>query len=764
MPLTSGSPLGPYEITALLGSGGMGEVYRARDPRLGRDVAIKILPSGLSADPDRLHRFEQEARAAAALNHPNILAVYDIGQQPSIGSGQAAPYIVSELLQGETLRSRLASVRVERESANAGERVGVGVGAGSPRAVKKDGEALPVRRALEYAIQIAHGLAAAHEKGIVHRDLKPENLFVTSDGRVKILDFGLAKLTQAEPDLAGVSELPTTPPDTLPGLVLGTVGYMSPEQVRGLAADHRSDIFAFGAILYEMLSGQRAFRRETTAETMTAILKEDPPDLPLAERHIPPALERIVDRCVEKTPDSRFQSTKDLGFALEALSSYSEAAGSVAVAAGRKGLLRSARLAWGVAAAVSVAALALGAGRYFQRPPVDTRAYRSTILPPPDTVTTFDQIGFPGATLALSPNGRRLAFLARGTDGQRRLWVRLLEGLSAQPLAGTEGVSAPFWSPDSQFLAFFAGGQLKKIDAAGGPPVVLGDAPAAIADGPGGSGAWNRDGLIIFAATAAARVQRVSASGGAPSPVTTLDAQQGESFHVWPFFLPDGRHFLYLAIGNKTGGAIAPNGIYVASLDTGDRQLLLPGGSNAQYAQGHLLFLREQTLMAQPFDLDRLELAGEAVPIAQQVFIGSGQEGIGAFSVSETGALAYQTGLSGEVRSQLTWFDRSGKQIGVLGDQADYGDVQLSPDGTQQGDGSSGERPGVGLRRGYRAASVRDPSANRAAEHVRCHGRRPALPRQHARRSGRALIIHHARHQLACTAEEMRLIPGTTLW
>jgi serine/threonine protein kinase len=284
MSLTSGSRLGPYEITAPIGTGGMGEVYKARDPRLNRDVAIKVLPSAFSADPERLHRFEQEARAAAALNHSNILAVYDVGAH------EGAPFIVSELLEGETLRGQMS------------------------------GGAFPVRKAVEYAVQIAHGLAAAHEKGITHRDLKPENIFVTTDGRVKILDFGLAKLTQAEPTAAGMSALPTTPPNTLPGVVLGTAGYMAPEQVRGLSADQRSDMFAFGAVLYEMLSGRRAFQGDTAMDTMTAILKEDPPDLPLAERHIPLALARIVDRCLEKKPASRFKSADDLAFALEALS------------------------------------------------------------------------------------------------------------------------------------------------------------------------------------------------------------------------------------------------------------------------------------------------------------------------------------------------------------------------------------------------------------------------------------------------------------
>src|SRR5262245_32520180 len=310
MSLGPGTRLGPYEIVSAIGAGGMGEVYRARDPRLGRDVAIKVLPATVSVDADRLQRFEQEARAAAALNHPNILAVHDIGQH------EGAPYIVSELLEGDTLRERL------------------------------NGGALPVREAIEYAIQICHGLAAAHDKGIVHRDLKPENIFVTTDGRVKILDFGLAKLTQAEPAFATVSALPTTPLHTLAGIVLGTIGYMSPEQVRGLAADHRSDIFALGTILVEMLAGSRAFRGDTPMDVMPANLKDESPPLPVAERHIPPALERIVDRCLEKSPARRFKSADDLAFALEALSMHS---GGVPVATILPSPRTRERIAWSAA-------------------------------------------------------------------------------------------------------------------------------------------------------------------------------------------------------------------------------------------------------------------------------------------------------------------------------------------------------------------------------------------------------------------------------
>jgi serine/threonine protein kinase len=551
MSLASGVRLGVYEIVALVGSGGMGEVYRARDPRLGRDVAIKVLPSAFAADEERLRRFEQEARAAAALNHPNILAVHDIGEH------DGAPYIVSELLEGETLRDRL---RRSRE--------------GSTASASSDQGPLPVRKAIEYAVGIAHGLAAAHDKGIVHRDLKPENVFIVSDGRVKILDFGLAKLTEREPALSGVTAIPTTPPDTLPGVVLGTIGYMSPEQVRGLAADHRSDIFSFGTILYELLSGQRAFRGETSADTMTAILKDDPPDLPTAERKLPPALARIVDRCLEKTPAARFQSAEDLAFALDALSTQSGATesmiGSVATPRARE------KQAWALVAALSVAlvaALAWAAVAQFWRAPIEQRALRF-IVPPPDGWSlpvvvrqTTNQVSG-RSPVAVSPDGRRIAFIARNAE-KDALWIRSLDTLISRMLPGTEGVSAPFWSPDSRFIGFFADDKLKKIDISGGPPIPVCDSAG------GTAGAWSSDGVIVFAQTTpsgpgsstASVLQRVPTAGGVPTQATTL--QPGDSNHTRPVFLPDGRHFVY----SVTSARSMP--IYLASLDSATRTKLI---------------------------------------------------------------------------------------------------------------------------------------------------------------------------------------------
>jgi Tol biopolymer transport system component/predicted Ser/Thr protein kinase len=630
-----GDRIGPYEIKAVLGAGGMGEVYRARDTRLNRDVAIKVLPPAFSADPDRLRRFEQEARAAAALNHPNILAVYDIGVQAG------SPYVVSELLDGQTLRELL------------------------------EAGPLSVRKSVDYAVQIAHGLEAAHEKGIVHRDLKPENLLLTSNGRVKIVDFGLAKLmeTPADPELPASS---TRTSMTTPGTILGTVGYMSPEQVRGLPADQRSDLFAFGAILYEMLSGARAFGGDTAADTMTAILKDSPPPLGAKRQDLPRTLERIVDRCLEKAPSARFQSASDLAFALEGLPSYSD---SVSAAHAGRGMMRRERLAWLLAGLFGVAILTAAALARLSGARIEAPIYRSSILPPEHV--TFATTS-PAGWLALSPDGQRLAFTAAGQDRRVLLWVRSLDGLTSQPLVGTDGAQFPFWSPDSRYLGFFAEGKLKKIDAAGGTPVALCDMPRRNA--PAAGGTWNRDGVILFALVAAP-LYRVPAAGGTPAPVTTLDEAQGETQHFEPFFLADGRHFLYFAVGTRTGGPDDPHGIYVASIDSPDRKLLIHGGSNAEYASGQLIFLRDRTLMAQPFDSRRLELIGDAVPVADQVAIGGLSGRTGAFSVTETGVLAYQTG-SGEVQSQLVWFDRAGKEMAVLGDSADYGDLELSPDRT----------------------------------------------------------------------------------
>src|SRR5262245_11717017 len=551
--LLPGQRIGAYKILALLGHGGMGVVYRAHDERLRRDVAIKVLPASFAHDPDRLRRFEQEAHATSALNHPNILTIYDIGAaSPELGG---APFIVAELLEGAELRAQLES------------------------------GALPARRALEYAQQITQGLSAAHEKGIVHRDLKPENLFITTDGRVKILDFGLAKLRP--PQVGAVdTDAPTRKKITEPGVVMGTVGYMSPEQVRGQEADNRADIFSFGVILYEMLSGRRTFSGESAVEVMNAILKEDPPELTAINTQVPQGLERLIRRCLEKKPEHRFHSARDLGYAFEVLSS-SSGARMEAVDAGPLRLFGQSQLAWAIAAALLLGMLCF-AWAYFTRQPVtnDVRVAKLSLLPPENS--SIEQI-------AVSPDGHHLAFTA-ATGGKVQLWVRALDSSDARPLAGTQGAFLPFWSPDSRFIGFSGAGQLKKIEVTGGPVQPLYDLMV------GYGGAWSNDGVILFATGRG--LLRISATGGEVTQVTTLDMSRQENSHRYPAFLPDGRHFLYSILS----GQKETRGVYLGSLDgTGKRRLLdevtpikymaaVP--SNTASGDGWLVFGRGGDLLA----------------------------------------------------------------------------------------------------------------------------------------------------------------------
>ena len=627
MTLASGSRLGPYEVVAPLGAGGMGEVYRARDARLGRDVAVKVLPASFSNDADRLRRFEQEARAAGVLNHPNVTAVYDIG------TIDGAPYVVSELLEGETLRSRLA------------------------------GGALGPRRAIDYAIQIAHGLAAAHEKGIVHRDLKPENLFVTKDGRVKILDFGLAKLTQ--PEKAGPqTSLPTETAGTEPGVVMGTLGYMSPEQVRGRPADARSDIFSFGSILYEMLSGKKAFHADSAADTMSAILREDPPDLSSTNRLIAPALDRIVRHCLEKNPEARFHSAHDLAFDLDALSGSQVADTQAAVSPPRRPKITNALVAVAVIGLLLVVALAVLAGLRSRREPA-AHAMRFAIPIPPGTAYSRSPLS---RAVSISPDGTRLAIEAI-SKGRSRLYLRPLDSDEAVELEGSLDATFPFWSPDSRFIAFFAEGKLKKIPATGGHPEELCEAPFAIV------GTWNREGTILFSRLAPPGIYRVSDNGGKAIRVTSPDPSQLEVNHLWPHFLPDGRRFLYFVNPPQTAEA---RELRLSSLDSKESRTVARLDSRAEYAApGYLIFVREGDLFAQPFDDRKARLHGEPRLLAKAVHYHLGPSNA-AFSVSEAGILVYETATP---PSRLVWLDREGREIGQLGQPSVMQGLRISPEG-----------------------------------------------------------------------------------
>ncbi len=659
-PLIKGQQIGAYQILALLGKGGMGEVYRARDTRLDRDVAIKVLPAALANDPDRLSRFAVEAKVTGALNHPNILTVHDIGQH------NGAPYLVAELLDSEELRAPLTQ------------------------------GALPVRKAIDYAQQIVAGLAAAHEKGVVHRDLKPENLFVTKDGRVKILDFGLAKLKAPRNASVG-SDVATQKQLTSPGTVMGTVAYMSPEQVRGEVVDHRSDLFSFGLILFEMLRGERAFQKGTMAETMTAILNDEPPELSETNAKIAPQLEKLVRRCLEKKPERRFQSTSDLGFALETLATPGSAGVSPATSAGTAARSPHKEIAsssansltrwfaslrsqtageppappgrwrerlWMIAAGVlALALLALGVA-YIRRPALEAEPMRLYINPP-EKAKLFD---WP----TISPDGRTLAFIAE-VDGKTQLWVRPLGATTARPLVEVrDSMTYLFWSPDSLVVAYFELRKLKKIALAGGTPETLCDTPQQ------GGGTWNRDGVILFG-NGPGGIRRVSANGGAVTAVTSVDTARGDTGHSSPTFLPDGRHFLYYRYNPDP----AKSGIYLAALEGGEpRRLLSVDARNvgvalnpADQREGYLTFVRQGALLAQAFDFSRNQLVGNPVRIAEHV---AAPLNWARYSLATNGVLILRE--SG-VNQQLTWFDRAGKKQGIVGPTGQYFFSRLSPDG-----------------------------------------------------------------------------------
>jgi eukaryotic-like serine/threonine-protein kinase len=638
MALTPGSRLGVYEVTAQIGVGGMGEVYRAMDTKLKRQVAIKILLSSLAADPDRLARFQREAEVLASLNHPHIAAIYGLEDADGVKA------LVMELVEGDDLSQRIAL------------------------------GAIPLDEALPIAKEIAEALEAAHEQGIIHRDLKPANVKVRPDGTVKVLDFGLAKAIEPVSGAgADVTAAPTitSPAMTQMGVILGTAAYMSPEQAKGRVADKRSDVWAFGCVLYEMLTGKRAFAGDDVSDTLAAVLRGEP-DWSALPTNTPAAIRRQLRRALTK--DRKNRPSDMAGARLDIQDAIAKP--DVEITAARAvafGLSRE-RIAWSIAAfllAVLVALVTL----FLRRAPVETRTYRTSILPP-ENILTWSR-ALPPLRFVLSPDGRRLAFVATGRDGRSLLWVRSLDSLVAQPLAGTDDAQAPFWSPNGRFIAFVAQGKLMKIDVTGGPPIALADAVPGNA-----SGAWGGNDVILFVAKPNAGLFQISGSGGTPIPVTTLDSAVGETRHWWPSFLPDGQHFLYEVVGSTRGGGTDPQAVRVGSLNPNETSRpLLQGGSNAKYAQGHVLFMRGRTLMAQPLDVARLELTGEPIPIAEQIQIGGATSTSGAFSVSEAGLLAYQTGEE-QGPSQLIWFDRSGKQVGVVADRANNGDLKLSPDGT----------------------------------------------------------------------------------
>jgi len=606
----------------------MGEVYRARDEKLNRDVAIKVLPVSCSQDADRLLRFEKEAQAAGALNHPNILAVYDIGTH------DRAPYVVSELLEGESLKERL-----------------------------NDGP-ITQRKATDYALQIARGLAASHEKGIVHRDLKPDNLFITKDDRVKILDFGLAKLVEPADDATAQTDIATRKVHTDPGTVMGTVGYMSPEQVRGRRVDHRSDIFSFGTVLYEMLSGQRAFRGDSAVETLNSILKDEPKDLTSTNTNVTAPMERVVWHCLEKSPDRRFQSATDVAFALESLSGVSSGSTQTAIGSAPPPEKNRERLVWiGAVALLLIALLTLGAIG-LRRAPAELHSVRFPIVISDGSISYAD---VETHNLSVSPDGRHLAFVAFSA-GQRMLWLRALGALTAQVLPGTEGAFSIFWSPDSNDLAFFADGKLMRIAVSGKSLQTVCSLPVT----GDASGTWGSEGTIVFSEDQDGSVYRVAATGGTPS---LLIGNKSHSARRWVHFLPDGHRFLFYKYNEQQNN----EGVYAGSIDSSEiRQVAPMPPTRAQYVKGgYLLYPRDGSLLAQPFDEKNLSFSGPATVIVDRLPYFD-KTGWSDFSASENGVLAYMTELP---KTRLVWIDRTGRETERVSAPDNYIEVRLSPDG-----------------------------------------------------------------------------------
>jgi len=600
----------------------MGEVYRARDTRLDRTVAIKILPPQFSSDPVRKRRFDREAKTISSLNHPHICMLFDVGQQ------DGTDYLVMECVEGETLASRLEK---------------------GP---------LPLDQVLKYGAQIADALDKAHRSGIVHRDLKPGNIMLTPSG-AKLLDFGLAK--PVLPLATAATLTAARSPVTEQGTIMGTFQYMSPEQLQGSELDARSDIFSLGAVLYEMVTGKRAFAGKSQLSVATAILEKEPEPISAAKPVTPPGLDHAVKKCLAKLPDERWQSASDLASELKWIGETGSQAGEARhVLGGRRGWEGA---SWLLAAAFFLLAMAGGAAWWQASSRRPASMYFRTSVP------------FAANDLALSPDGRTLAMVAYSTQANDYvLWTYEVGGRRTNSLDGTQGASYPFWSPDGKFIGFFADGKLKKVEASGAQPQVLCDAPN------GRGGTWNRDGAIVFAPDAlGVGLFRVPSWGGSPVEITKLDASRLESSHRWPLFLPDGKHFLYL--GANFAGQLENNAIFLGSLDSQERRLLVSTSANAAYAEpGYLLYLRDnKTLVAQAFDRRRYVLSGEPHTLSDEVLY-TPLVDRAVFSVSSGDVLVTQTG-KGASLSQLTWFERSGKSAGTVGKPGSYCNVRLSPDG-----------------------------------------------------------------------------------
>jgi serine/threonine protein kinase len=648
MALTSGTKLGPYEILAPLGAGGMGEVYRAKDTRLDRTVAIKVLPSHLSSDPELKQRMEREAKAISALQHANICTLHDIGTQ------DGTDFLVMEYLEGQTLAERLAK---------------------GP---------LPIDQVLKIAIEIAQALEKAHQRGIIHRDLKPANVMLTKAG-AKLMDFGLAKPEMAIAPQAVGPFTPSTPtmnlasltsaasPLTQKGSIVGTFQYMAPELLQGAEADARSDLFSFGCVLYEMITGRRAFEGKSQLSVFTSILEKDPEPITASQPLAPPLLDRVVRACLAKDPADRFQSAHDVAMDLRWIAESGPEESAKPSARFNKSWAT-----WAAAVLFALIALAGIAGYRWAKSSEQSISLHAEI-PPPDKFS-LDTTGDAGGMPVLSPQGDKLAFVAHSGE-TKLLWVRSLSSDSAHALDGTAGAAHPFWSPDGRYIGFFAGSKLMKIPVTGGPIASLADAPNSR------GGSWGGNDVIVFAPDFQAALEKVSAQGGTATPATVLDKAK-HSTQRWPWFLPDGKHFIFLATSHS-GGDPKQNGIYFGSVDSTESHLVVATESAAQYASGYLLYQANPALVAQPFNPQTGTLSGSPIPLVNNL-----RNDVGVwrsiFAVSQNGLMVYQAGGADSARSHLVWFDRSGKAL------ADYDpqettindvrallgvrDVRLSPD------------------------------------------------------------------------------------
>ena len=678
MPLTAGTKLGPYEIRSALGAGGMGEVYAALDTRLDRTVALKVLPTHLAFSPESKQRFDREARAISALNHPNICQLYDIGSQGGVD------FLIMEFLEGETLADRLRK------------------------------GALPLNETLKIAIALADALAVAHRQGIVHRDLKPGNIMLTKGG-AKLMDFGLAKPLgapaagavsssapsfTAAPTVSGPSPLT---PLTAAGSVVGTIQYMSPEQIEGKEADARSDIFALGAVLYEMITGNRPFQGKSQISLASAILEKDPEPITSTSAAVPPAFDHVVTACLQKNPEDRFQTANDVKLELQWIasgkSSVAQSLQSAAPAPQRS--LRNERLGWAIAL---VAALVLGAAAMFLLYPAKPAPVIRAFINPPEN-TAMNLVGDSAGPPVLSPDGSMIAFTTTNQDGTVLLWVRRMDSGEARSLPGTDGAYFPFWSPDSRSLGFFSGAKLRLIELSGGLPQVLCDAAL------GRGGAWAPGGVIVYTPDATGPMLRVNITAPSPAPLSTLDAAQHTS-HRWPFLLPDGKHILYLAMHHEPSKA-ANDAIYYASLDGRENRPVTRAQSNAIYAAGYILFARNDQLLAQHFDPVKGTVSGEPRVVAKGVMNDYTTWHMDA-SASDNGMLVYASGGEGDL--QLVWLDRTGNETGVIAEKlSNLRFAVLSPQGDRaalQIDAGASDTWVLDLARGVRTRLTFGPVLN----------------------------------------------------